>query len=185
LGTICWKSTVGSRSGGPSVKGVAAVVVEVLGQHWRSWSRGGRRGGRAVLGAGEHDGRGRTTVSPGWGTLEGCLGAWGRTASPGCGGGPRAALARLEQGWTKRRTSCPRGRRARRAGQDDGVSGVGDARRMSRGLGADGLAPTDQLLPRSTTGDSSGDFAGGRCFRDRRDRDGPVIGSMRGLHRGA
>lgn len=103
----------------------------------------------------------------------------------GCGGGPRAALARLEQGWTKRRTSCPRGRRARRAGQDDGVSGVGDARRLSRGLGADGLTPTDQLLPRSTTGDSSGDFAGGRRFRDRRDRDGHAIGSMRGLHRGA
>jgi hypothetical protein len=58
------------------------VVVEVLGQHWRGWSRGGRRGGRAVLGAGEHDGRGRTTVSPGWGTLDGCLEAWGRTASP-------------------------------------------------------------------------------------------------------
>jgi hypothetical protein len=99
---------VSSRSGGPSVKGVA-VVVEVLG----------------------------------------------------------LAMERLEQGWTKRRTSCPRGRRARRAGGMTIVSPAGDARRLSRGSGADDLAPTDQLLPHRlpcpgpALGDSSGDCAGG------------------------
>jgi hypothetical protein len=62
----------------------------------------------------------------GWGTLDGCLGAWGRTASP---------------------------------------------LRISS-------SPVASLAPGPALGDSSGDFAGGRRFRDRRERDGPAIRSM-------
>jgi hypothetical protein len=73
-----------------------------------------------------------------------------RQGSCGCGGGPREALARLEQGWTKRRTSCPRGKRARRAGaggQDDGVSGGGGRSTAVSGLGGGRPRPYGSAPP--------------------------------------